>query len=83
LRAVVFDDLFSIGHVVLGFVAAFIPFLRVASVMVFLLYELVEFMYRNRRGGVPEPIENFVGDILEFFLGLGFGAVVWWSICPQ
>lgn len=80
MKVEVFDDLHSLGHLILGFLTAIIPFLRVAIVMLFILYEIVEFMYKYGVKKKREPVENFIGDILEYFLGLGFGAVVVWSI---
>ena len=68
MKVNVFDDWYSIGHLILGFFTLVIPL----AFIVFLLYELVEFCLKYPH----EKASNFVGDIFEFVLGLGFGYLV-------
>ena len=64
----VFDDWFSVGHLILGFLALITPL----AFTIFLLYELVEFCLKYPH----EKASNFVGDIFEFILGLGFAYLI-------
>lgn len=64
LRVEVFDDLYSLFHVVCGAIASFFW----PVVILFFIYELIEFCVKKREGK-----ENYVGDILEFSLGMVFG----------
>ncbi|OYT55906.1 MAG: hypothetical protein B6U77_00755 [Candidatus Hecatellales archaeon ex4484_218] len=68
MRVQVFDDWFSVGHLLLGFLALITPLIFI----IYLLYELVEFMFKHPK----EKISCFIGDILEFFCGLGFGYLI-------
>jgi len=67
----IFDDKFSVGHLLLGIVSGADPRAAVA----FIGYELVEHLYKNRKGS-EESQTKFIGDIIEFFVGVGIGAML-------
>jgi len=70
LKAEVFDDRLSLVHPVFGFLTFFFRPLF----FVFVGYELVEFAYRYRKRG--EGPAEFVGDLLEFMVGLGLACLL-------
>jgi len=57
----VFDDNYSIVHLIAGAVTPLFP----PILAIFLIYELVETMRKER-----ERKEHFVGDILEYLTGV-------------
>ena len=65
MRVEVFDDYQSIGHFLLGISSVFIP----QIFYIFLAYELIEFCLK--KGKKREKTRNFIGDLLEFFMGSG------------
>ena len=65
MRVEVFDDYQSIGHFLLGVSSVFIP----QIFYFFLAYELIEFCIK--KGRKREKARNFIGDLLEFFMGSG------------
>jgi len=70
MRVEVFDDHQSIGHFLLGVSSVFIP----QIFYIFLAYELIEFCLK--KGKKREKARNFIGDLLEFFMGSGIGGLV-------
>ncbi|RLG47589.1 MAG: hypothetical protein DRN90_04760 [Thermoproteota archaeon] len=70
VKVEIFDDRWSIGHLLLGALAIEFPFVFAF----FVLYEVIEFCYKYKRK--QETVECFVGDLLEFMLGLGYGYVI-------
>lgn len=66
-EVVLFDDWFSIGHFILGF----LTFFSSKFAWIFIFYELIEFLYKKE-----EKAKNFVGDLIEFFLGIAFGCLL-------
>lgn len=71
MRINVLDDKWSVLHVLLGVLAYFLP----AVFLVFLFYELAEYLYKRR-----ETAREFVGDLFEFFYGLGMTRLIVYSI---
>jgi len=69
MKAEVFDDYQSIGHFLLGISSVFIP----PIFYFFLAYELIEFCLK--KGKKREKARNFIGDLLEFFMGLGIACL--------
>ena len=69
MRVEVFDDYQSIGHFLLGVSSVFIP----QIFYFFLAYELIEFCLKKKKK--REKAQNFIGDMLEFFLGVGITAL--------
>ena len=65
----VFNDWFSLGHLVLGLLTP----VSLLFFLGFLLYELVEFMYKKPKG--KEKVEDFLGDLFEFMFGAGFSTL--------
>ena len=65
MKVEVFDDYQSIGHFLLGVSSVFIP----QIFYFFLAYELIEFCIK--KGRKREKARNFIGDLLEFFMGSG------------
>jgi len=62
MKIEVFDDWYSIGHLIVGvFSYFFVPIF-----VVFLFYELVEKMFKERK----EKVSTFLGDLCEFFIGV-------------
>ena len=70
MKVEIFDDRWSIGHLLLGALAIKFPFVFAF----FVLYEVIEFCYKYKRK--QETVECFIGDLLEFMLGLGYGYVI-------
>ncbi|RLC69960.1 MAG: hypothetical protein DRI26_08070, partial [Chloroflexi bacterium] len=70
MKVEIFDDRWSIGHLLLGALAIEFPFVFAF----FVLYEVIEFCYKYKRK--QETVECFVGDLLEFMLGLGYGYII-------
>jgi hypothetical protein len=70
LKVEIFDDWFSIGHLLLGGFAVLTP----AAFILYLFYQFVEFCWKRPRK--EEVVENFLGDLTEFFLGLAFTVLV-------
>jgi|Deesub1362A_J573_1020465.scaffolds.fasta_scaffold00330_95 hypothetical protein len=64
----VFDDRYSLVHILIGIATSFSIFWFV----VYIFYQIVEFTYKNKDGVEKEPVGNFVGDIFEFFAGYSF-----------
>lgn len=64
MKIEVFDDWFSVGHLFLGGLA----FLTPSAFIFFLTYQFVEFCVKHSRK--EETVENFLGDLCEFLLGL-------------
>ena len=60
----VFDDLFSIGHLILGAVTYFIPLIA----WIFIVYEIIEFHIKKVRK--EETVKEFLGDLYEFMFGI-------------
>ncbi|AEA48066.1 hypothetical protein [Archaeoglobus veneficus] len=60
----VFDDRLSLIHLPAGIAAYFFP----AFFIVFLFYELIEFCLKAEKR--KEKVENFIGDLFEFFAGV-------------
>ena len=69
MKVEVFDDYQSIGHFLLGISSVFIP----PIFYFFLAYELIEFCLK--KGKKREKARNFIGDLLEFFMGLGIACL--------
>ena len=69
MRVEVFDDWFSVGHLLLGASSLFLPWV----LALFLGYELVEFCYKRRRK--REKIGEFIGDLIEFLVGAGIAGL--------
>ena len=69
MRVEVFDDWFSIGHLLLGASAIFLPWVMA----IFLGYELVEFCYKREKKG--ESVGEFIGDLIEFLVGAGIAGL--------
>jgi len=69
MRAEVFDDWQSVGHFLLGVSSVFIP----QIFYIFLAYELIEFCLK--KGRKREKARNFIGDLLEFFMGVGIACL--------
>jgi len=67
MRIEIFDDKHSLSHLILGGLACKIPFIT----PLFLLYEVVEFCYKRKRK--KETVQHFIGDLVEFMLGFGYG----------
>ena len=65
MKVEVFDDYQSIGHFLLGISSVFIP----QIFYFFLAYELIEFCIK--KGRKREKARNFIGDLLEFLMGVG------------
>ena len=65
MKVEVFDDYQSIGHFLLGISSVFIP----QIFYFFLAYELIEFCLK--KGKKREKARNFIGDLSEFFMGVG------------
>ena len=65
MKVEVFDDYQSIGHFLLGISSVFIP----PIFYFFLAYELIEFCFK--KGRKREKARNFIGDLFEFFMGVG------------
>lgn len=72
MKVEIFDDLFSIGHVILGVIALFVTWI----VIVYVAYQIIEFCMKKGR----EPAINMVGDIVEFFFGVGTSAMLMKSV---
>lgn len=73
MKVEVFDDKFSLGHLVIGALALHYPYIA----PFFILYEIIEFGYkRKKKGRRGETIEHFIGDLIEFLIGIGFGFIV-------
>jgi len=70
LKVEVFDDWFSLGHFVLG---ALTP-LSLLFFVAYFFYQLIEFFYKYPRK--EEKIGNFVGDLIEFLMGVSFSALI-------
>ena len=66
MKVEIFDDWFSIGHFLLGGFAVLTP----AAFIFYLFYQFLEFCWKRPRR--EEKVENFLGDLCEFFLGLAF-----------
>jgi len=66
MQVEIFDDVFSLGHLILGILSYF----HVGFFVLFVFYELVEFCYKYSRK--RETPANFIGDLCEFFVGLSF-----------
>ncbi len=67
----VFDDKVSVLHFIAGLFTCVYPVIFI----LFLFYELIEFMYRyrKRRG---ERVKKFIGDLVEYLLGLSMFSLV-------
>ena len=62
----IFDDKKSVVHLFAGMLSVF----SIAFLVVFVLYETAEFIYKRRRK--KEFTDDFVGDLLEFLCGYSF-----------
>ena len=69
MKVEVFDDYQSIGHFLLGVSSVFIP----QIFYFFLAYELIEFCLKKKKK--REKTQDFIGDLFEFFLGVGITAL--------
>jgi len=76
MRIKVFDDLLSLLHFFLGFLCSFLylissPFVNLAILItiIYFSYEFLEFL-------VDLDFASFIGDLLEFVLGLLFGYTI-------
>ena len=69
MRVEVFDDWKSLGHLLLGASAIFIPLFMA----IFFGYEIVEFCYKRKKR--REKIGEFIGDLMEFLVGAGISAL--------
>ena len=68
---VIYDDLASIGHTLLGFISAYNIFFMGLIAPLFVYYELRE------KGA---NITNAQGDLTEYFIGLWLGIMTFWVI---
>ena len=71
----ILDDKFSFGHIALGALTYFAHWLFI----VFLFYEIIEFIWKYGHDKKEKPA-NFIGDLMEYFLGLGMIQILIWSI---
>jgi len=62
----VFDDLFSLGHLIFGVLTVIFPIFF----LLFFVYELLEFIYKYPRK--REGVRDFIGDLFEFLVGVAF-----------
>jgi len=76
MKIKIFDDLLSLLHFFLGFLCSFFylnssPWINIALLItiIYFSYEFIEFMLNL-------DYESFIGDLLEFILGLLFGWVI-------
>jgi len=67
----IFDDKWSIGHILI----AFLTLINMKFFVIFIGYEVIEFCYKRNRG---ETVEHFIGDIFEYLGGLG---LMWLLLC--
>jgi len=75
MKVDVLDDKKSLIHLAVGFLTIF----TITFFVIFVFYELAEFIYKNRKG-CEESVENFIGDLLEYFMGLGFATLLQKSV---
>jgi len=66
MTVVVFDDIRSLVHFIVGVIACFFPILG----LIFIAYEVAEYLYKRRKG--KETYNQFIGDIIEFYVGYFF-----------
>jgi len=69
----VFDDKKSLAHFFLGSLAAALQEWKYVIFIIFLFYELIEFMLKSPK----EKAEHFVGDLMEFSFGTAFITLLW------
>ena len=69
MKVEVFDDYPSIGHFLLGVSSLFIP----QIFYFFFAYELIEFCFKKKKK--REKTRDFIGDLFEFFMGVGVTAL--------
>ncbi|MGP3667610.1 MAG: hypothetical protein ACKD6N_03540 [Candidatus Bathyarchaeota archaeon] len=67
MKVEVFDDVWSLIHTVLGVLTLIFPLIFV----LFIFYEFIEFILKRPK----EKFEFFIGDILEYSLGLTFTSI--------
>jgi len=68
MKIEIFDDKFSIGHFVLGALTPLYP----KVFLIFLFYEMIEFIYKHKFKKKREKVANFLGDLTEYFWGNSF-----------
>lgn len=66
----IFDDKSSFVHFACGVLSYFFPFIFV----IFIFYEIIEYKIVN------EKEANFLGDIVEFLIGLGITSLIMSSV---
>jgi len=67
MKTYLFDDKRSLGHALLGFISAIIPFhLGIIILISYTIYEIKE----------PENAVSTVGDLVEFIIGFMLGIMI-------
>jgi len=71
MKVEMFDDRFSVIHLIYGIAIGFTDSKTIALVcfVLYTIFQLIEHMYKYNK----EPSENFIGDIIEFVFGIGVG----------
>jgi hypothetical protein len=74
MRVEVFDDKFSLIHFLLGLAItlANVKTAVLACFIFYVMFEILEHFYKYP----SETHEHFLGDIIEFMFGAGFGYIV-------
>jgi len=74
MRVEVFDNKFSLIHFLLGLAIALANIKTVVLVcfIFYIVFEIMEHFYKYPK----ETHEHFLGDIIEFVFGVGFGYIV-------
>lgn len=68
MRIEVYDDINSIVHTILGFIT--LP-IGLWVYVIFSAYELIEYLVKHN-----ETIEDFIGDIMEYFIGVAIFSLI-------
>jgi hypothetical protein len=70
MKIKIFDDLFSILHLWLGFLDALLYFMKSIWINIALLLTIIYFAYESLELLEDRDLGSYIGDIIEFLLGI-------------
>jgi len=76
MRIKIFDDLLSLFHFYLGFLCSFLYLMSSPYVNLAILISIIYFSYEFIEFLLDLDLSSFLGDILEFILGIIFGIIL-------
>jgi len=70
MKIKIFDDIFSILHLWLGYLDALLYYLESVWINIALLLTIIYFTYQSLELLEDRDVGSYIGDIIEFLLGI-------------